>query len=308
MIRLECAAVSPAKGEVAQLFQRKFVASRAQVRDAHHRAEAAIQRATEIRQSLHAHRSSLGDEVQASRKTAALLQLTAEASACALREKDRFIALASHELRQPLNAALAAVRLGELDPSVVGRALGVVHRQLVHLTVVLDDLLEMSRLTLRTEDLRLEAVDLCELVLSSVESIEPTAVQKDIVVATEVPSGIIITVDRARLHQALVNLVSNAVRYTPAGGRVSVVGAAESETATVTVRDNGQGIERGHLSGIFEPFGRGGEHDGRGLGIGLALVKGIVELHGGSVSVASPGAGLGSAFTIRLPLVRRSPG
>jgi signal transduction histidine kinase len=275
------------------------------VRLAHERAEAAVERAARMREALRRARSYVAESgAPSGAKTETLLQFAAEENARVIEEKERFIAVVSHELRQPLNAALAAAQLIEMDPSgePAERAGAVIRRQLRIMAALLEDFAEMSRLRLRPSDLRLETVDLADVVSAAAESVESRVAETGLALRLRIPGGLFVEGDRARLYQLFANLLSNAVRYTTPPGRIEATAATNNGQAVVTVSDTGQGIAAEHLPHIFEPFARGGERGGEGLGIGLALVRSIAERHGGSAEAASDGLGHGSAFTIRLPL------
>lgn len=229
------------------------------------------------------------------------------------RRKDEFIAMLGHELRTPLapirNAAslLEAHARRNSDPQV-GRAVGVILRQADHLARLVDDLLDVSRITHGIIELERAPVDLEEVLLEAIEVSRGAIEQRDQVVSLETPDATVtVSADRTRLVQVLCNLLSNASRFTPDRGRIRVVASDDGQEAVVRVIDDGIGISPELQSRIFDLFARGQAPDSRaagGLGIGLGLVRQLVELHGGSVSVASGGPGTGSEFTIRVPLLR----
>jgi signal transduction histidine kinase len=170
---------------------------------------------------------------------------------------------------------------------------------------LLDDLLDMSRLTM--EHLRLERArfDLRTAIEPSIEIVAGRAEERGQTMRVALPSKPVeVFGDAARLEQVFANLLSNAVRYTPHGGAITVTLGVDGEWAVVEVIDTGDGIAADDLARIFDPFSRGTSGNAEGLGIGLTLVRGLVELHGGSVQAESPGAGGGSTFTVRLPVVR----
>jgi signal transduction histidine kinase len=237
--------------------------------------------------------------------TRATLRMVEEESARAVRESERFIAVVSHELRQPLNAAVGAMALLEANasPAATERARVVLRRQLVHLSTLLDDLLDMSRLTLKTLRVQRSPIDLRTVVEDALDTVEGTAERAGVNVESKLPESVVtILGDGSRLQQALSNLLANAIRYTPRDGRVCVAITVDGGMAEVTVEDTGQGISPADLRSIFEPFWRGRNTGTEGFGIGLALVKGIVELHGGSVSAFSAGLGHGARFRPMLPI------
>ena len=234
----------------------------------------------------------------------ATLRMVEEESARAARESDRFIAVVSHELRQPLNAAVGAMSLLEANPApaATDRARLVLRRQLLHMSTLLDDLLDMSRLTLKTLRVQRMPLDLRSVIEDALDTVEGAAERAGVSMESDLPDvPVIMSGDASRLHQALSNLLTNAIRYTPRQGRVTVSLTLEDQMATVTVDDTGRGIAAGDLSSIFEPFWRA-DTGGEGFGIGLALVRGIVELHGGDIRALSAGPGHGSRFRMTLPL------
>lgn len=216
---------------------------------------------------------------------------------------DRYSAIISHELRQPLNAALAAEQLLELGCESP-RAMTVLRRQLLQMGQLLDSLMDMSRVSMKNVDLDRRPVNLREIVERAAETLESARRDKDLTLdVRDWPSELYVSGDELRLRQVFGNVLSNAIRYTPVGGRIEVVARADAHLVSIDVRDSGKGIPGHEMLKIFEPFSRGANSGTEGLGIGLALVRGLVELHGGSVGVTSDGPGRGSCFTITLPLL-----
>lgn len=241
----------------------------------------------------------------------ATLRTVEEESARAARESDRFIAVVSHELRQPLNAAVGAMSLLDANPSpaATDRARQVLRRQLLHMSTLLDDLLDMSRLTLKTLRVTRVPMDVRTILEDALDTVEGAAERTGINIESTLPDQpVTLRGDAGRLQQAFSNLLANAVRYTPHDGCVTVNMTVEDPTVVITVEDTGQGISPGDLQNIFEPFWRGRDSGTEGLGIGLALVKEIVELHGGSITAFSRGTGLGSRFCVTLPISPASLG
>ncbi|HEY7498847.1 MAG TPA: HAMP domain-containing sensor histidine kinase [Vicinamibacterales bacterium] len=284
----------------AQQLQEALRLSAEAVRRAHVRAEEAARRAREIRGS-----SATLRKIRTNGRERGKIQLVIEESERASREKERFIAVVSHELRQPLNAILGAFTLLDeaIIPAVQERARRVMDRQLRQMVRLLDDLLDMSRLSVRTLKLDVARQDLQPILEASLETIAARVAERRLRLDVGwTPEPLFVEADACRLQQVFGNLLSNAVRYTPEGGSIVVSLARENGSAAVCVTDTGVGIEKREMENIFEPFARGGSRSPEGFGIGLALVKGLVELHGGTVTVASGGRDKGSAFTVFLPL------
>ena len=227
----------------------------------------------------------------------------AEASS---RTKDEFLAMLSHELRNPLAAIGSAIavlnRLSATDERAV-HARGIITRQVAHLRELMDDLLDLGRVTTGKIVLSLKAIDLSELARRSWAALESTGTfaQHKATVETE---PVWVNADETRMVQVIDNLLSNAVKYTPAGGSVLMTVRRAGDDAVIRVADSGIGMSAALLPRIFEPFVQGESTRDRakgGLGIGLTLVKRLVEMHGGAVSACSDGPGRGSALTVRLP-------
>lgn len=244
-----------------------------------------------------------------------------------VRRRDEFLAMLSHELRNPLatitNATRVAQRTLDTNPDGVGRALGIIDRQCLLVRRLLDDLLDVSRFTCGKIELRSESVLLQRVVADAVEtSAEPCERRRHVLEVDMPPEPLFVEGDPARLVQVFVNLLGNAFKYTPTDGAVRVRVRVEEPTdagcegagceegtnrnVRIEVRDDGCGIPADRLDAIFEPFVQldsSIEHGQPGLGMGLALVKMIVDRHGGDVSVHSEGDDLGTTFTVRLPLI-----
>src|SRR5262245_34303125 len=229
------------------------------------------------------------------------------------RRKDEFLALLSHELRNPLTTILNSARLLERRFGTEARQdVDVIVRQVKHLGRLVDDLLDVSRLTHGAVNLSKRQLDLADVVSRAVEATSPLFEARghrlDIAVAT---SGLEVEGDEMRLTQVVDNLLSNAARYTPPGGAVTVTGERQDDSVVLRVRDNGVGIDAALLPDLFEPFVQGARGPDRaegGLGIGLSLVRALTELHGGTASAHSDGPGRGSEFSIRLPSAVKSDG
>jgi signal transduction histidine kinase len=241
-------------------------------------------------------------EVQARRRIDAALH-DAEA---ANRAKDEFLAMLGHELRNPLAPIATAVQLMQLHPrGDRRRELEVIDRQVKHVIRLVDDLLDVSRITRGKVQLNKVRVEASRLVANAVEMASPLLEQRRHQLAVEVPrSGLPLDADDARLAQVLANLLTNAAKYTEPGGHIAVTAACEGAEVVIRVRDNGRGIAAEMLPRIFDLFVQGQRSPDRaegGLGLGLALVRNLVELHGGSVAARSEGPGCGSEFVVRLP-------
>ena len=224
----------------------------------------------------------------------------------ASRAKDEFLAMLGHELRNPLAPIVTALQLLKLRGDLkLGREQAILDRQVKHLIRLVDDLLDISRVTRGMVELRKEDLELHAVVARAVEMASPLLEQKRHSFTALVPrSGLRLHGDETRLSQAIGNLLTNAARYTPAGGSVVLSAAREGDELVVSVRDNGNGIRKELLPRVFELFVQGDRSIERaegGLGIGLTLVRTFVAMHGGSVSASSEGPGKGSEFVIRLP-------
>lgn len=224
------------------------------------------------------------------------------------RQKDEFLAVLSHELRNPLHPILSAVAILRASTPRDGKAAwahGVIDRQVRHLARLLEDLLDASRIATGKLELRRERLELSSIVDMALETTRPAIDAAGHHLAISVPpEPIWLDADPARLAQVLSNLLSNAAKYTNTGGHIRLTISTHGAEALIRVADDGIGIPRRMLPHVFEMFyqANGDVKRGGGLGIGLALVKGLVEKHGGRIDVESAGVGLGSAFTLVLPL------
>lgn len=233
----------------------------------------------------------------------------AAALAAADRSKDEFLAMLAHELRNPLAPIRTAVevmrRRGIADPGVA-RAREVIERQVGHLTRLVDDLLDVSRITRGKIELRRERVDLRDVARRALESARPALTERHHRWEALFPEEVLwVNADPLRLEQVVVNLLNNAAKYTEAGGEVTLAAAREGAEVVLRVRDNGIGIAPDLLPRLFDLFAqaeRSLDRSQGGLGIGLTLVRRLVELHGGSVEASSEGPGRGSEFRVRLPV------
>lgn len=224
------------------------------------------------------------------------------------RQKDQFLAAVAHEMRSPL-AVLTNVAQLLNAPDAGGaakqRALDALTRQTTHMACLVEDLLDLSRVRRGKVTLRREAVDLGTVLSSAVEmSRSLVEFRKHLLEVAPFASPLWVSGDPIRLVQVVANLLTNAAKYTPEGGHILISATGEAGVAVIRVRDDGVGIPREMLSRVFDLFTRvGPAADGRaeGLGIGLALVRRLVELHGGTVEAISEGSGRGSEFVVRLP-------
>ncbi len=225
------------------------------------------------------------------------------------RRKNEFLAMLAHELRNPLapiRSALHLMSMPGVDAETVDRARGMAQRQVAQLAHLVDDLLEVSRITRGKIQLDPKEVDLGSVVARAVEAVRPMMEQHRHALEATPPAGpLTLSADAARLEQVLVNLLNNAAKYTEDGGRITLRADREGAWAAVRVRDTGVGIAPEMLPRVFDLFTQVDHSLDRaqgGLGIGLTLVRTLVELHGGTVEAASDGLGAGSEFTVRLPL------
>jgi len=245
----------------------------------------------------------------------ALSRVTAEMrlSNARLREadhrKDEFLAVLSHELRNPLAPIRNALSILERsDPSAThaGNARAVIGRQVVHMTRLVDDLLDVTRIARGKIELQTAPIDLTALLARAADDHRNLLQARGQQFEAAFPNQPVVVIgDETRLAQVVGNLVQNAAKFTPSGGRVRLALRTDADHAWIDVVDTGLGIDPAVQDEIFEPFSQGKQSLARtegGLGLGLALVKGIVDMHGGAVSVHSDGAGQGSRFTVRLPL------
>jgi signal transduction histidine kinase len=222
--------------------------------------------------------------------------------------KDRFLSTVSHELRTPLNAILGWVQLirgGRLSPDQVTRGLQAIERNARAQARLIADLLDVSHMLHGRLVIARDRVDLGKVAESAVLVLRPLAEAKEVVLGWRRWLGAPLSVlgDASRLHQIIANLISNAVKFTPAGGQVMVSLSSDADSAYIRVADTGEGIDADTLPNLFDRLFQGQTLAKRvGLGLGLVVVKELVELHGGAVQASSRGAGLGATFTVCLPL------
>lgn len=229
------------------------------------------------------------------------------------RLKDEFLATVSHELRTPLNAVLGwtkMLRAGTIPPASTGRAIEAVDRNAAALATLVNDLLDVSRIV--TGQLRLtpEDTDIAQLVRESLEGLRPSVDAKRLQVRSEINPVPPLHVDASRLRQVVWNLLSNAIKFTPPGGEISVRVCQGNDCVDITVSDTGQGIDPAQLPFVFNRFWQAHAVATRavgGLGLGLAIVRHLVEAHAGSVKAESEGLGKGATFTVSLPVSPQDP-
>lgn len=241
------------------------------------------------------------------------LLLESQAQSRALREadqrKDEFLATLAHELRNPLapiRNAIEILRLGTLEESELRQPIEIAARQVRHMSRLIDDLLDVARIANGKIELRLEPCELVGIVRDTAEDYRPTFVNCGVDLVLRLPDEeFLIQADATRVAQMFGNLLHNAQKFTARGGRVEVALAREGEMARLSVADSGVGFDPADVKRLFEVFGQAhatGGHRSGGLGLGLALTKGFVELHGGTVGASSPGLGYGATFWLELPL------
>lgn len=233
------------------------------------------------------------------------------------RAKDDFLAMLGHELRNPLSPILTALHLVRLRGSQgIAREVDVIERQAQHLVRLVDDLLDVSRFARGKVTLAKESVEIADVIASAIETASPMIENARHQLFTSVPRvGLVVDVDRVRMAQVFANLLTNAAKYTPPHGRIAISarreGAGrEGAAVVVEVEDSGVGISPELLPNVFDLFVQARQTIARsqgGLGLGLTIVKSLVALHGGSVSAASAGVGMGSRFTVRLPALDARP-
>ena len=218
--------------------------------------------------------------------------------------KDEFLAMLGHELRNPLAPIAAAIELMKGKDSATAREQATIERQLHHVTRLVDDLLDVSRITRGTIELRRRPLELRAVVAHAIEITRHLVDQRGHTLTVDVRDGLVVDGDEARLTQVVANLLTNAARYTPPGGEIRVVAGAGDGAVRLHVIDTGAGMDAELLDRAFDLFvqgQRGPDRAGGGLGVGLAVVKNVVALHGGTVTARSDGPGAGTEVTVTLP-------
>ncbi|MBD2646231.1 hybrid sensor histidine kinase/response regulator, partial [Nostoc foliaceum] len=227
------------------------------------------------------------------------------------RIKDEFLAIVSHELRTPLNSMLGWVQIirnRKLDEAITFKALATIERNAQHQRKLIEDILDISRIVQGKIRLNLRKVDLVFVINAAIEAIHPTSEIKDVQIESNLDSSVSeVMGDAERLQQVVWNLLSNAVKFTPSGGRVEVYLKQVNSNAQITISDTGKGIGADFLPFIFERFRQADSTTTRaegGLGLGLSIVRYLVEMHSGTVQAASEGEGRGATFTVLLPIIK----
>ena len=236
------------------------------------------------------------------------LAKTEDALRQADRRKDEFLATLAHELRNPLapmRTSLDILRQLQIKDPLIDRAAETMERQLSQMTRLIDDLMDVSRITRNRLEMRKERITLSEVLRNGVESSRSIIDAAKQTLTLKAPEeDVFLNADAIRISQVIANLLNNASKYTPDGGKISLEAEADDENVLIKVRDDGIGIDAEDLPHLFEPFyqvSRSVERSQGGLGIGLTLVRTIIEMHGGSVSAQSAGFGKGTEFLVRIP-------
>jgi PAS domain S-box-containing protein len=247
------------------------------------------------------------------KRTERELEVARQRAEEANKAKDEFLAMLGHELRNPLSPILTALQLMRMRNSeVMARERAVIERQVHHMVRLVDDLLDVSRITRRKVQLKRASIELAAVVDKALEMAAPLLEQRAHRLTLAVPrTGLTVDGDEHRLAQVVANLLTNAARYTESGGTISITGASEDGQAVLRVRDSGAGIDAELLPRVFDLFVQGRRSIDRadgGLGLGLTIVRSLVELHGGAVTASSAGPGQGSEFVVCLPLAAAGAG
>jgi signal transduction histidine kinase len=227
------------------------------------------------------------------------------------RYKDRFLAVLSHELRNPLSSVVAGLEIlrekmapqeAQVD-ATMRKAREIIERQAKHLTRLVDDLLDIARISSGKIQLRREAISMNDLIEQAVNTSQPMIQERSQSLSVQLPKqAISLNGDPIRIVQVVANLLNNASRYTPTGGKISIACAPQKDGVEIRVTDDGRGISAEFLPHVFEAFSQEAEQAGAGLGVGLSVVRQLVALHEGTVAAHSDGPGRGSTFTVWLPL------
>ena len=242
-------------------------------------------------------------EAERARLLASEQKLRAQAEE-ANRLKDEFLAVISHELRTPLNAIVGwttLLRSGKADQQLFDKGLEVIQRNALLQSRMIEELLDVSRIVAGKIVLDNQLLEMASIIDDAVNSIRPVADAKHVTIVTDIDPDVGRLIgDPNRLQQVVGNLLSNSVKFTPDGGQITVTAGRVGAEVELSVRDSGSGIEAAFLPHVFEPFRQAGASGG-GIGLGLAIVRHLVELQGGSITAHSEGTGLGAVFTVRFP-------
>jgi len=263
---------------------------------------------TETNRGVVALYAELDDQVEQRKRLEDSLRRRAEELAAANRAKEDFLATLSHELRTPLNAMLGwarLLRMGKLDEAARSRALETIERNAHVQEQLIADILDVSRIVTGRLRLDLRPIELAPVVDAAIGTLQPSAAAKGVDLSCTLGRTGKVLGDPDRLQQVVWNLLSNAIKFTPAGGRVTVSLTRAGASAVISVTDTGEGIPPSLLPYVFDRFTQGDSSVTRlhgGLGLGLSIVRHLVELHGGHVSARSDGPGEGAAFSVTLPL------
>jgi signal transduction histidine kinase len=276
--------------------------------------ERSIRYAIERHQDREALRQAYEELEQRVRDRTLALQQANEALKQADRCKDEFLAMLAHELRNPLapiRTGLHVLRMPNANDATVGRVMAMMEQQIHHLTRLVDDLLDVSRITRGKIELRKETTDLASVVWHAVETVRPLIdVHRHRLTVSLPHEAVLLEADPTRLEQVFSNLLMNAAKYTEQGGHIELTCTREDHAVTVRVRDNGIGIAAELLPRVFDMFTQADRSLARsqgGLGLGLTLVRSLIEMQGGTVTAHSDGRGRGSEFVVRLPALEQAP-
>jgi signal transduction histidine kinase/ActR/RegA family two-component response regulator len=275
--------------------------------------ETEISHRKELEEALRKALRDLRSSEEALRRSEQELKDFVENSGDASRAKDEFLAMLGHELRNPLSPIVTALQLMRLrGDNSAPKERAIIERQVKHLVRLVDDLLDVSRVTRGKLELHREPIEIAEVIAKAVEMQGPLLEERAHQLTLDVPRSkrLRVQADSARLAQVFSNLLANAAKYTDPGGRIVVAAERVGDTIAVRVTDNGAGIDPRLMPHIFDLFIQAKQTLDRsqgGLGIGLTIVRNLVELHGGSVSAHSDGLGRGSEFVVELPALDRKP-
>lgn len=234
---------------------------------------------------------------------------TEQALAEANRAKDEFLAMLGHELRNPLSPIVTTLHLMKLRaPDMLSAERGIIEQQVRYISDMVDDLLDVARIARGKVELKIAPVAIGEVAAAAIETTRPLFEEREQMLHTAIVDGLIVSGDRRRLIQVIVNLLTNAAKYSPRGRAIYFSAAAEGNEVVLRVRDEGVGIDPALLPRVFELFTQDEQSIERsrgGLGLGLAIVRNLIEMHGGNVTASSAGRDRGSEFVVRLPLLER---